>query len=785
MSFETVKDEKGGYYYNPNIGMPDPKSSSNEKEYIKKVEEHLETCLNNARDGVNKENPPNSKALLSDINSKDSQNCVRELKNVAAPLWRQSEVLKSLSGVVKTAIREYPHAQGEIDEQLIDRKVHEFTTGHLFKDQNVSKWLEKDNNHIFLPFVWKHLGERFPHDADNLFRVVAPLIKNGNKQILPFLAFSDFFKGDFTSFDFSGADLQGVNLKRADLTDATITIEQLLSAASLYKTKLSGSESNQSTDLVKKLEQKILDDYGIALSLHDPKEKETIFRALSLIWAGGFSPLEWEKNSEKFDKLFEETTMKQKQEEQAKAQQEIDQKLANLSDHIKREIQSYPHGENKSDAELIAQKIKEFQGVDSISNWLQEKDNYIFLPFLWDVTDRREALREVIVYMFIRVSEWNLRISPFLPFADFEDAFLIKANLAEGDFQGASFKNAKLGGAIFQKANLQDTNFDGANLDNADLEETNAENSSFRNTILRDVNFERMNAKSADFSEGDNLNPDRLLNTQSLYQTKLPVGASNIIDGEKKKQALEQKILKDYCHELSKENATEKLAIIDAALTSVQSSGFSPVDWGREAEKFKGMFAEKMTQAKADQAQVEKTASTSTATPQPQGGSATTGASQPQKTSVVTGIPQSPNSVPNPQSETLQLELAPMLSPEVKELVGDLEKYISRIEEYKGNYAHGFWFFAAPTSRAINRQANYELAKWLRDELRGGAVIAQAFSDVEKQRTALIKAKGLDKLPGYVERGIHSRQLNDVIDKVRGYLEKAEKAVENGHQLAK
>lgn len=129
---------------------------------------------------------------------------------------------------------------------------------------------------------------------------------------------------------------------------------------------------------------------------------------------------------------------------------------------------------------------------------------------------------------------------------------------------------------------------------------------------------------------------------------------------------------------------------------------------------------------------------------------------------------------PSPSSETNPLSEKPVvtLSKEAQELVNDLQKYITTIEGYKENYAYGFWF--APSSRAINRQANYELAKWLRNQLQGGATIDDTFSDVESQRTTLLQTKGLDKLPDYVARGINSKELNNVIEKAHGYLKPAE-----------
>lgn len=100
-------------------------------------------------------------------------------------------------------------------------------------------------------------------------------------------------------------------------------------------------------------------------------------------------------------------------------------------------------------------------------------------------------------------------------------------------------------------------------------------------------------------------------------------------------------------------------------------------------------------------------------------------------------------------------------------LVDQLKAYIERVESYQSDYSHGFWFFAG--SRGINRQANYELAKTLLTELMADHNITSTFSNVKLKREGGITNKGLDKLPDYVNRGIHSNELNGIIEAAHSY----------------
>ncbi len=102
-----------------------------------------------------------------------------------------------------------------------------------------------------------------------------------------------------------------------------------------------------------------------------------------------------------------------------------------------------------------------------------------------------------------------------------------------------------------------------------------------------------------------------------------------------------------------------------------------------------------------------------------------------------------------------------------------LDNYILRIEQYKSSaskeidFSHGFWFFKE--SRALNRKANYLLAKELLKKLNPSDGKSQKWPDefnsenIMKIRSNLIHSKNLDKSPAYTERGVNSTELNKVI----------------------
>ena len=97
-----------------------------------------------------------------------------------------------------------------------------------------------------------------------------------------------------------------------------------------------------------------------------------------------------------------------------------------------------------------------------------------------------------------------------------------------------------------------------------------------------------------------------------------------------------------------------------------------------------------------------------------------------------------------------------------------LQQYIERIESHKtttGNidFQYGFYFFNR--SRAVNRQANYLLAKSLFHKFEQANVQNPhgMFNNILEHRQAIIRAHGLDKDPNYVERGLNSAELKKII----------------------
>lgn len=96
-----------------------------------------------------------------------------------------------------------------------------------------------------------------------------------------------------------------------------------------------------------------------------------------------------------------------------------------------------------------------------------------------------------------------------------------------------------------------------------------------------------------------------------------------------------------------------------------------------------------------------------------------------------------------------------------QELIQKLQSYIDRINTYHDNFSHGFWFLKK--SRALNRQINYELAKELVEQLKTQSV-GYVFANYEITRQDIIKKKKFDKNPDFVDRGINSEELNEVLD---------------------
>ena len=103
-------------------------------------------------------------------------------------------------------------------------------------------------------------------------------------------------------------------------------------------------------------------------------------------------------------------------------------------------------------------------------------------------------------------------------------------------------------------------------------------------------------------------------------------------------------------------------------------------------------------------------------------------------------------------------------------IIDALEKYINRIESHSKNgneinFSHRFWFFKQ--SRAINREANYLLAKKLHNDLLEGKSISETFSETTEQRNNIIADNKLFTKPDYVNRGINSSELNNIIKKAK------------------
>mgnify|MGYP002133369358 CR=1 FL=1 len=104
-------------------------------------------------------------------------------------------------------------------------------------------------------------------------------------------------------------------------------------------------------------------------------------------------------------------------------------------------------------------------------------------------------------------------------------------------------------------------------------------------------------------------------------------------------------------------------------------------------------------------------------------------------------------------------------------LIADLKKYTDRIAKHKENddktinFKYDFWLFK--NSRALNREANFYLAKKLLTNLydHPELSIQQIFKDVLEQRSEIITSKGINNHPQYVERKINSSELKAIIAK--------------------
>lgn len=109
-------------------------------------------------------------------------------------------------------------------------------------------------------------------------------------------------------------------------------------------------------------------------------------------------------------------------------------------------------------------------------------------------------------------------------------------------------------------------------------------------------------------------------------------------------------------------------------------------------------------------------------------------------------------------------------------IINALDKYIKKIEshskENQPDFSHGFLFFKQ--SRAINREANYLLAKKLHSDLSNGQSMTETFSEITKQRDTVIADKRLFNKSNYVHRDIHSSELNNIIKKAEKIVSETE-----------
>jgi Ras-related protein Rab-1A len=108
-------------------------------------------------------------------------------------------------------------------------------------------------------------------------------------------------------------------------------------------------------------------------------------------------------------------------------------------------------------------------------------------------------------------------------------------------------------------------------------------------------------------------------------------------------------------------------------------------------------------------------------------------------------------------------------------LIEELTRYINRIKSHtepntkdKPDFSYGFLFFK--NSRAINREVNFYLAQDLLSKLETtNDTIHTIFNDVNLQRNNIISKFDMDKRKDYKNRGIHSYELNNIINKAMTY----------------
>jgi small GTP-binding protein len=111
-----------------------------------------------------------------------------------------------------------------------------------------------------------------------------------------------------------------------------------------------------------------------------------------------------------------------------------------------------------------------------------------------------------------------------------------------------------------------------------------------------------------------------------------------------------------------------------------------------------------------------------------------------------------------------------------------LGTYIERIKNYpqeninkntnKFNFSYGlrtwFWFFYTKESQAFNREVNFKLAKKLKKELAGNTIVDTFNQDhIKVLRDKIVKSKRDPKNFNHIDRGINSKELNNIINKAR------------------
>jgi hypothetical protein len=101
-----------------------------------------------------------------------------------------------------------------------------------------------------------------------------------------------------------------------------------------------------------------------------------------------------------------------------------------------------------------------------------------------------------------------------------------------------------------------------------------------------------------------------------------------------------------------------------------------------------------------------------------------------------------------------------------------LSKYRTRIEKNKNakeepDYAHGFWFYEK--SRAINRKINYLIAGKLLEFLNSNPGNFSTFEQIVKLRMDIVEQLTEEEKKHYVDRGINSAELNEIIDTVKSF----------------